>query len=79
MVEQGHMRKSDLDQLRDTYKKAIEEWIRAIRAEESIATPDHTTPDVWEHAGFTEEEARAKAKEARRNYEDALRKLNFNF
>ena len=75
------MKKPDLDQLRDTYKKAIEEWIRAIRAEESLATPDHTIPavDVWEHAGFTEEEARAKAKEARRNYEDALRKLNFNF
>src|SRR5262249_14594634 len=32
----GHMKKSDLDRLRDTYKKAIEEWIRAIRAEESL-------------------------------------------
>jgi len=75
------MEKSELDQLRDSYKQAVEEWIQAIRAEESLATADHTVPavDAWEHAGFTEEEARAKAKQARQDYEDALRKLNFNF
>jgi len=75
------MENSDLDQLRDEYKRAVEEWIWAIRAEESLATSDHTIPavDAWENAGFKEEEARAKAKQARQNYEDALRKLNFNF
>jgi hypothetical protein len=75
------METPELDQLRDTYKLAVEQWISAIRAEEDIATPDHTVPavDAWEHAGFAEEEARTKAKEARRNYEDALRKANFNF
>ena len=75
------MEKSELDQLRDNYKKAVEEWIGAIRAEASLATFDHTIPavDSWENAGFIEEKARARAKEARQIYEDALRKLNFNF
>jgi predicted RNase H-like HicB family nuclease len=71
----------DLDSLRGAYKRAVEEWVAAIRAEEDLATPDHAIPavDVWEHAGFTEEEARSRAKQARKEYEDALRKVNFNF
>jgi hypothetical protein len=71
----------ELDLLRAAYKTAVEEWIKAIRAEENLATPDHTVPavDVWEHAGFDEEDARDKAKEARQAYEDALRKVDFNF
>ena len=75
------MESSELDQLRYTYKEAVEQWISAIRAEENLAMPDHTVHavDVWEHAGFTEEEARKKAKEARQAYEDALRTVNFNF
>jgi hypothetical protein len=62
-------------------QSAVEQWVAAIRAEENMATPDHTVPavDVWEHAGFDEEEARDKAKEARQEYEDALRKVDFNF
>ena len=61
--------------------RSVEQWISAIRAEENLATQDHTihAVDVWEHAGFTEEEARKKAKEARQAYEDALRTVNFNF
>jgi hypothetical protein len=72
---------AELDQLRQTYKDAVENWIAAIRAEENLATPDHSVPavDVWEHAGFDEEEARDTAKEARRLYEDALRKADFSF
>jgi predicted RNase H-like HicB family nuclease len=75
------MESSELDQLRYAYKEAVERWISAIRAEENLAVPDHTVHDVdvWEHAGFTEEEARKKAKEARQAYEDALRTVNFNF
>jgi len=70
-----------LDRLRDAYKAAVEEWITAIRREENLATSDHTVPavDVWEHAGFDEEEARDKAKDARQAYEDALRKVDFGF
>lgn len=75
------MENSELDQLRNAYKDAVEQWISAIRAEENLATPEHTVHavDVWEHAGFAEEEARNKAKEARQAYEDALRTVNFNF
>ena len=70
-----------LNALREAYKVAVEKWIATIREEENLATPDHTVPavDVWEHAGFTEEEARTAAKQAKAAYEDALRKLNFNF
>ena len=75
------MENSELDQLRLAYKEAVERWVSAIRAEEDVATPDHTVPavDVWENAGFAEEEARGKAKEAKKVYEDALREVNFNF
>jgi hypothetical protein len=72
---------AELDRLRQAYKDAVEQWILAIRAEENLATADHTVPavDVWEHAGFDEEEARDKAMEARKAYEDALREVDFNF
>jgi len=72
---------AELDRLRQAYKDAVEQWITAIRAEEDLATPDHTVSavDIWEHAGFSEEEARARAKEARSAYEDALRKVDFDF
>ena len=72
---------AELDRLRQAYKDKVDEWIAAIRAEEDLATADHSVPaiDVWEHAGFGEEEARAKAIEARKAYEDALRQVDFNF
>jgi hypothetical protein len=72
---------AELDRLRQAYKDAVEQWITAIRAEENMATPDHTVPavDVWEHAGFDEGDARDKAKRARQEYEEALRKTDFGF
>jgi hypothetical protein len=72
---------AELDRLRQEYKDAVERWIAAIRIEENLATPDHSIPavDIWEHAGFDEEEAREKAMEARQAYEDAIRKVDFNF
>jgi predicted RNase H-like HicB family nuclease len=75
------MENAELDSLRDSYKAAVEKWIAAIHEEENLATPDHTVPavDAWEHAGFSEEEARTAAKEAKKAYENALRNVNFNF
>jgi hypothetical protein len=72
---------AELDKLRHKYKIAVERWIAAIRAEEDLATADHTVHavDVWENAGFAEDEARNQAKEARQAYEDALRNVNFHF
>lgn len=73
--------RAELDQHRLAWKVAVEAWIAAIRAEENLATEDHSIPaiDIWEHAGFDEEEARCRAKEARKAYEDAVRKAEFNF
>ena len=75
------MDKSTLDQLRLDYKKATDEWVLAIRAEEALATPDHSEV-AWEHwdtAGLAEEDARSKAKHARDEYKDGLREANLGF
>ena len=73
--------KEELDHLRFVYKSAVERWIEAIRAEENLATPDHSMVAVeeWERAGLAEEDARTKAKQARQEYEDALRRVLYNF
>jgi hypothetical protein len=72
---------AELDELLTGYKTAVEEWIAAIRVEEDFATPDHSVKewDAWDQAGFKEEEARKKAKAARKAYVDALREKFYNF
>ncbi len=69
----------DLDQLRLAYKQATDEWVAAIRAEEALATPDHsmTAWEKWDEAHFREEDAHTKATEAREAYKDALRSANY--
>jgi hypothetical protein len=72
---------STLDALRLAYKKATDQWVAAVRAEEALATPDHSVV-AWEHwdtAHFAEEDARNKAKAARDAYKDALRGANEGF
>ncbi|HEY3988555.1 MAG TPA: hypothetical protein VGM02_04595 [Acidobacteriaceae bacterium] len=72
---------SELDQMQSSYKAAVEEWISAIRQEEALASVNHDVAEVdeWEKASFREEEARNKAKAAKKNYETALREEFFNF
>lgn len=72
---------SELDQLQSSYKTAVDEWIAAIRHEESLADVDHTLAQVdqWEIAADDEDEARRKAKAAKAAYEGALRQKFFNF
>jgi hypothetical protein len=72
---------AELDQLQRTYQSAVEAWIVAIRQEEALASTEHSIADVdkWEEADFAEEEARDKAKEAKQEYETALREKFFNF
>ena len=72
---------SDLNQMQAAYKEAVEQWIKAIREEEALASVDHSEAeiDAWEAADFREEDAREKAKEAKKNYEAALREKFFNF
>jgi hypothetical protein len=69
----------ELDQLRDAYKQATDEWVAAIRAEEALATPDHSmiAMEHWDQAGFQEQDAQEKAKAARDQYKDALRRINY--
>jgi hypothetical protein len=73
---------TELDRMQSSYKVAVEEWIAAIRKEEalaSVAVHSETEIDLWEGACFAEEVARAKAKSAKKAYEDALRLEFFNF
>jgi hypothetical protein len=72
---------SDLDQMQSNYKAAVEEWIESIRQEEALAAVNHSVAEVdtWENADAKEEEARKKAKTAKKAYEDALRREFFDF
>lgn len=73
------MSKEDLDQLRVAYKKAIDEWVDAIHAEEALATPDHSmiAMERWDDAHLKEHDAHEKATGAREAYKDALRGVNY--
>ena len=68
-----------LSELRLAYKKAVDDWVTAVRAEEALATPDHsmTAMERWDAAHFDEDNARKKAEEARDAYKDALRGVNY--
>ena len=73
------MDNAELDRRRQAYKDAVEKWVAAIRAEEALATPDHSVHawDLWEQAGFAEEEARDDAQDAKEKYEDGLREADY--
>jgi hypothetical protein len=73
--------KQELDGLLAAYKAAMDEWRDAIRVEEDFATPDHSMREweAWDQADFREEDAREKAKAARKAYSDALREKLYNF
>jgi hypothetical protein len=68
-----------LDELQQAYKQAVDEWVLAIRAEEALATADHSevAMERWDQAGFAEQDAQEKAKQARDAYKDALRHLHY--
>ena len=71
----------DLDRMQSAYKAAVEEWVAAIREEEALASVNHTVAEIdkWEQAHFREEEVRAKAQAAKKEYEGALRLKFFGF
>ena len=73
------MRNTTLDELRLSYKTAVDEWVDAIRAEEGLATPDHSmiAMEHWDAAHFKEHDAHRRATEAREAYKDALRTVNY--
>jgi hypothetical protein len=72
---------SELDEMQNTYKAAVEDWIAAIKHEEALATINHSVAEVdkWEEAHFEEDAIRGKVKTAKKRYEDALREKFFGF
>ena len=71
----------ELTHLRNVYKTAVEDWVAVIREEEDLATPDHSMIAVeeWDKAHFKEQDARDIAKKARQDYQDALRRVLYQF
>ena len=72
---------SELDALQSAYRSAVEDWIRAIRDEEALASVDHSIAklDLWEAAHFREEKARKRVIAAKSAYENSLRAVLFGF
>lgn len=73
------MSKADLDQLRNAYKQAVDQWVEKIRAEEALATPNHSmiAMEQWDDAHNAEHDAHGKASQAREAYKDGLRQVNY--
>ena len=67
--------------MQNAYQGAVQQWIAAIKEEEALASVTHSVAQVdqWEAAHFKEEEMRGKAMDAKKQYEDALRKKFFGF
>jgi hypothetical protein len=72
---------AELDRMQAAYKAAVDEWIKAIRDEEALASVNHSVAEVdrWEGAHFREDDLRNTVKAAKKQYEDALREKFFNF
>ncbi len=75
------MENIDFDTLLRDYKQAVDAWVDAIRAEEALATPDHSmvAMEHWDTAGLQVHDAERAAKKARDLYKAALRKKNYGF
>jgi hypothetical protein len=73
------MDKPNLDELQKAYKQAVDQWVAAIRAEEALATPNHseTAMEQWDKADFSVQDAEKQAKHARDKYKEGLRHLHF--
>jgi len=69
----------NLDELQQAYKQATDRLVEAIRAEESLATSNHseTAMETWDRADFAVQDAQKQAREARDEYKEGLRKLHY--
>ena len=70
-----------LDQLQADYKKAVDDWVVAIRTEEALASVDHSVAklDEWEQAHDREHKMYREVIYRKRLYEDALRREFYGF
>ena len=75
------MDEARLDTLQAGYRKAVDEWVAAIRAEEELASVHHSVAelDKWETAHAAEHKAHKEVIFRKRLYEDALREDMFGF
>jgi hypothetical protein len=73
------MSNQNLDELQAAYKQTVDQFVAAIRAEESLATPNHseTAMEKWDSADFAVQDAGKKAKAARDAYKEGLRYLHY--
>jgi len=73
------MSKPNLDELQQSYKQAVDAFVTAIRAEEALATADHseTAMEHWDSADFAVQDAGKRAREARDAYKEGLRQLHY--
>jgi hypothetical protein len=72
----------ELDELLADYKKAVDDWVAAIREEEAVASDStHSVADLdkWEQAHFSEDKLHREVIYRKRLYEDALRREFFGF
>jgi predicted P-loop ATPase len=71
----------ELDELQAAYKAAVDNWVAAIREEESLAAANHNVIelDQWEAAHFREHKLHKEVDFRKRLYEDALRREFFGF
>jgi len=72
----------ELDELQAAYKAAVDNWVAAIREEESLASgADHSVLelDKWEAAHFREHKLHKEVDYRKRLYEDAVRREFFGF
>lgn len=73
------MDKPNLAQLQQTYKQAVDQVVAALRAEEALATPDHSevAMENWDRADFAVQDAVKRVKSARDAYKEGLRLLHY--
>jgi hypothetical protein len=71
----------NFDQLLQDYREAVDLLVDALRAEESLATSDHSMREMeaWDTAGLKVHDAERAAKTARDLYKNALRRKNYGF
>ena len=71
----------ELDELQAAYKAAVDEWVKAIRDEEALASGNHNVAelDEWEAAHFREHKLHREVVYRKRLYEDALRREFYGF
>ena len=71
----------ELDQLQADYRAAVDNWVKAIREEEALASGNHDVAelDKWEAAHFREHKLHKEVDYRKRLYENALRKEFYGF